>query len=204
MLRLAEFYEGEVQERGTGGAQPAGRSSQRECVVKRQATRGFTLVELMVVVIILGILAAVMIPQFARHTDDARVATLDANLTETRNAIELYYHQHNGTYPGAVSSTDGKTVSATPQEDFVQQMTLFTDGNGRTSPTKDDTFRFGPYLRKSKLPVNPFTSDNTFSADMATTSLSTNIHTPGSPTAWRFAVQIGKFIANDSADNSQR
>lgn len=172
--------------------------------MKRKGTGGFTLVELMVVVIILGVLAAVVMPQFAHHTDDARVATLDANLTEMRNAIELYYHQHKGTYPGAVSSADGKSASVTPQVDFVQQMTLFTDADGRTSPTQDDRFRFGPYLRKSQLPVNPFTSDNSFTADMATTSLSTDIHTPGSPTAWRFAVQIGKFIANDSADNSQR
>jgi len=169
----------------------------------RKGTRGFTLVELMVVVIILGILAAVVIPQFANHSDEARVATLDANLTEMRNAIELYYHQHNGSYPGAISSADGKTPSATPDVDFVKQMTLFTDGNGVTSPTKDDTYRFGPYLRKSQLPVNPFTNDNTFTADMSTTSLSADIHTPGSPTAWRFAVQIGKFIANDSAENSQ-
>jgi len=172
--------------------------------VKRKGTRGFTLVELMVVVIILGILAAVVIPQFANHTDDARIATLDANLTEMRNSIELYYHQHNGTYPGAVSSADGKTVSAQPNVDFVQQMTLFTDGTGVTSPTKDDTYRFGPYLRKSQLPVNPFTNAYDLTADIATTSLSTDIHTPGSPSAWRFAVQIGKFIANDSAENSQR
>jgi general secretion pathway protein G len=172
--------------------------------VKRKGTRGFTLVELMVVVIILGILAAVVIPQFANNTDDARVATLDANLTEMRNAIELYYHQHNGTYPGAVSSSDGKTASATPDDDFKKQMTLFTAITGQTSPTKDDTFRFGPYLRKSDLPVNPFTNDNVLTADATTTSLSTNIHTPGTPSAWRFAVQIGKFIANDSADNAQR
>lgn len=170
--------------------------------MKRNGTRGFTLVELMVVVIILGILAAVIIPQFSNHTDDARIATLDTNLTEMRNAIELYYHQHNGRYPGAISAADGTSVSATPDADFIAQLTLFTDANGVTSPTKDDTYRFGPYLRKSQLPVNPFTGDRTFSADMATTSLSTDIHTPGSPTAWRFAVQIGKFIANDSAANA--
>ena len=66
---------------------------------------GFTLVEILIVVIILGVLAAVAIPQFTSSTDDAKTSALDMTLSELRNAIELYFHQHGGTYPGQLKLT---------------------------------------------------------------------------------------------------
>ena len=69
------------------------------------AQRGFTLVELLIVVIILAILAAIVIPQFSSSTTDANEAALDSNLNALRSAIELYKAQHNGVYPGAVAAT---------------------------------------------------------------------------------------------------
>jgi prepilin-type N-terminal cleavage/methylation domain-containing protein len=56
---------------------------------------GFTLVELLIVVIILGILAAVAIPQFGSSTDDAKLSTMTSNLSSLRNAVELYKQEHN-------------------------------------------------------------------------------------------------------------
>ena len=67
---------------------------------------GFTLVELLIVVIILSILAAIVIPQFASSTSDAKYSALDTNLATVRSSIELYYQQH-GTYPGATASSGG-------------------------------------------------------------------------------------------------
>ena len=159
------------------------------------AKKGFTLVELLVVVIILGILAAVVIPQFTDHTEDARLATLDTSLAEMRNSVELYYHQHNGTYPGGSDATTGAKPSAQPSADFVKQLTLYSDQNGKVSDTKSDVFKFGPYLRKSELPVNPFTNTNDV-AISGETSLSASIQNGSA--AWMFAVPIGKFIANDA------
>jgi general secretion pathway protein G len=57
----------------------------------REKRDGFTLVEIMVVVIILGILAATIIPQFIGTTHDARVATAKAHLAELENALQRYY-----------------------------------------------------------------------------------------------------------------
>src|SRR5262245_7928139 len=90
-------------------------------------TRGFTLVELLIVVVVLGILAAAVIPQFTNSTDNARLSTLDTNLAEMRGAVELYYHQHNSVYPGATRDTDGAAVATAGEAAtaIVKQLTLY-------------------------------------------------------------------------------
>ncbi len=60
----------------------------------------FTLVELMIIVAILGIMAAIVIPMFQDHTVQASEAAVKDNLRILRNAIEIYATQHNGTPPG--------------------------------------------------------------------------------------------------------
>ncbi|MEQ8659776.1 MAG: prepilin-type N-terminal cleavage/methylation domain-containing protein, partial [Gammaproteobacteria bacterium] len=66
-------------------------------------TGGFTLVELLIVVIILAILAAIVVPQFSSATDDAKLSSLDTTLANVRAAVDLYYQQH-GAYPGDLTS----------------------------------------------------------------------------------------------------
>ena len=51
---------------------------------------GFTLVELLIVAIILAILAAIVVPQFASSTNDARASALRSNVSNIRGAIDLY------------------------------------------------------------------------------------------------------------------
>ena len=56
--------------------------------------KGFTLVELLIVVIILALLAAIVIPQFASSTDDAKIASLDTSLVrEIDDGDTEHYHQ---------------------------------------------------------------------------------------------------------------
>lgn len=60
----------------------------------------FTLVEILIVVVILGILGSIVVPQFASATTQAKeVATLE-HLGRLRNAIAVYYVRNNGAFPG--------------------------------------------------------------------------------------------------------
>ena len=78
--------------------------------LNRMAQQGFTLVELLIVVIILALLAAIVVPQFASSTDDAKISSLDTTLSNMRGAIDLYYQQH-GEFPGANDATT-ETIAA--------------------------------------------------------------------------------------------
>ena len=66
--------------------------------------KGFTLIEMIIVVIIMGILAAVIIPHISMSTEDAKLNTLKTNLSSLRSSIDVYYAQHNQNYPGAVKT----------------------------------------------------------------------------------------------------
>lgn len=57
----------------------------------RRRTPGFTLIELMVVVVILGILAATIIPQFIGTTHDAKVSAAKSDIAELQSAVERFY-----------------------------------------------------------------------------------------------------------------
>lgn len=66
----------------------------------RRAARGFTLIEILIVVVILGILAAVIIPQFTNAADDASISSARTQLQTMRSQVELFRSQ-TGAYPGA-------------------------------------------------------------------------------------------------------
>lgn len=107
--------------------------------------QGFTLVEILIVVVILGILAAIVIPQFSSASTEAKENSLQSSLQTMRSQISLYKIQHNDVAP----------VVAT----FEAQMTTYTDIDGGTAAAKDATHTFGPYLQS--VPLNPFTAGNT-------------------------------------------
>lgn len=57
----------------------------------KRSSRAFTLIEIMVVVVILGILAATIIPQFMGTTSDAKISSAKSNIAELESAIERFY-----------------------------------------------------------------------------------------------------------------
>lgn len=112
--------------------------------------KGFTLVELLIVVIILGILAAIVVPQFSDASTDTQVSSLRTNLQTLRGQIELYRLQH-GSYPTLTN--------------FVDQMTKKTDADGTVNQT---TGKFGPYLQA--IPVNPLNNSAEITSNTSETA----------------------------------
>jgi general secretion pathway protein G len=101
-----------------------------------KAKSGFTLVEILIVVVILGILAAIVIPQFTDASTEAKTSSLATDLQTMRSQIELYKIQHNDALP------------STAAVGFVAAMTSKTDQYGAAGGS------LGPYIQK--IPTNPF------------------------------------------------
>ena len=74
--------------------------------MRRSFRRGFTLVELVVVIMILGILATVAVPRFLDISNDASEGALKQSLAVMRDAIEVYTAQNNGQLPGDADDLD--------------------------------------------------------------------------------------------------
>jgi general secretion pathway protein G len=141
-----------------------------------QRRQAFTLVEILIVVVILGILAAIVVPQFVSAAESSRASALDTTLQRVRTQIEIYTQQHEGTPP---------TLA-----DFEEQMTLASDVTGDTATVGTAGFSFGPYL--TQLPTNPHTDGQTIGSGAVGTS------------DWYYDEITGEFRANDTDANRLR
>lgn len=135
------------------------------------ARRAFTLVEIMIVILILGVLAAIVIPQFTSAQATARDNSIKMDLHRIRQQIQIYAEQHSSVYPKLAT--------------FEAQMTLASDLMGATATPGTSGYNLGPYLRE--VPINPYTANNTVSAGAVGSS------------AWYYNESNGDFRANDSA-----
>jgi general secretion pathway protein G len=149
-------------------------------IMKTVREKAFTLVEILIVMVILGILAAIVIPQFTQASQEARLSELINNLQMIRTQIELYKIQHSGQLPGTAAEMN-----------FVSAMTDYTFADG--TPSVAGTPRtFGKYLQR--VPKNPFTMSNDVEVSGQEPQFGTS--------AWFFNTTTGEFRANDSATHA--
>ena len=114
--------------------------------------RGFTLVEILIVVIVLGIIAAIVIPQFANASADARTANLRTTLNNVRNQIEVFKTQHNDQAP-ALSCMWTVMLTVT---DTTEAASNAPTGN-----------HWGPYLQAPAVnPINNLTGVTSAAVDI--------------------------------------
>ena len=137
--------------------------------------RGFTLVEILIVVVILGILAAIVIPQFTEASTEAKASRLVQDLQTLRSQLELYKIQHNDALPALAT--------------FSNQMTLYSDASGNTQASKDATYKYGPYMQK--VPTNPYNDAATLSADAPSN---------GSAIGWSYNATTGAIYAGNDTN----
>lgn len=114
-------------------------------MARRVQRQGFTLVEVLLVVVIMAIMAATVVSQFNSSTDDAKISSLRFNLNAMRSQIELYKANHNGVVPTV-------TTGALPQ------LTGTTNAAGTTGT--GSSYPYGPYLVNG-IPANPLTGIKT-------------------------------------------
>jgi prepilin-type N-terminal cleavage/methylation domain-containing protein len=135
---------------------------------------GFTLIELMIVVAIIGILAALALPKFAQLVEKSREAATKGNMNSVRSAVSIYYGDNEGIYPTYLECGSGYLFSRFMDKVPPVKATHAGVGNGTAeSPSGTDVL---------------YTNDEV----CATKS-----------SGWRYNSNTGRVFVNSSATDSK-
>lgn len=146
--------------------------------ITAQRRKAFSLVELVIVIVILGIIGAIAVPRMSAGASGAGESAFVTDLAALRNAIELYAAEHAGTYP---------TEAA-----IVNQLTQYTNAAGAASATPSATHIYGPYLHAiPTLKVSSNRGKNGIDGDGS-----------GATTGWVYDETTGSIVANSAEVSS--
>jgi len=81
---------------------------------KKKGKKGFTLIELMIVIAIIAILAAILVPNFLRARAQGQLTACTSNLKNIGTALEMYSTDNSGRYPTALSKLVTDYLKAVP------------------------------------------------------------------------------------------
>ena len=118
-------------------------SNRRNIKIRKRPTAGFTLVELLLVLVILATLAAIVVPKFAGRSEQARITAAKSQITNFETALDAF-EVDNGYYP---SGDDG--------------LHLLVE-----APSDSSDWR-GPYLKKG-VPTDPWGNDYAYTYPSST------------------------------------
>ena len=156
--------------------------------------KAFSLAELILVVAILGILAAIVLPGFQSHAANAKESAVKSNLLTIRSQLEVYKLQHGGVPPGYV---DG---AGAPIATLVLQLTATSSVTGAASASTSpvDPYLYGPYLKK--IPENPYNglSSIAYVSDGADFSAAAD----GTSSGWLYKKETSEFRVNWTGNDS--
>ena len=142
-----------------------------------KSCRAFTLIEILIVVVILGILASIVIPQFANVSQSSRQTAELTTVQTLRNQITLYRVQHRDTNPSTAQ--------------FWTNLLATTDEYGNVG--SNDTHKYGPYV--SQEPVNPYNGLNTVEAVSAPGVIPTDAELNIKDVGFLYDVETGRIWA---------
>jgi general secretion pathway protein G len=150
--------------------------------------KGFSLVEIILVVTILGILAAIVLPGFQNHAANAKESAVKSNLLTIRSQLEVYKLQHGGVPPGYVNGAGAPIATVQLQ----LTATTTTAGAVSTSTFPVDPYFYGPYLKK--IPENPYNGLSTIAYVAEGTDFSAAAD--GTSSGWLYKKETSEFRVN--------
>jgi general secretion pathway protein G len=177
----------------TDAGSPPGRRAARRRRPGHRCRAAFTMIELLIVVVILGILATIVIPQFSSASVNAKESALKDDLRYLRTQIVVYRAQHHDCPPGFPNGDRNQPATG---PDFIAQMTRPSDEEGITAAQNSQTYKFGPYL--SAMPVNPL---NGLSAVQVVGDAEPLPEPTGADYGWFYKPLTGEIIANSTGSD---
>ncbi len=156
---------------------------------RRGPAAAFTLIEIMIVVIILGILAAIAVPQMTVASTEARETVLRDELRHMRGQLFIYRTQH---YDVSAGYPNGNTAATPDEATLLDQLTKHTSVAGAVSDTASDVYKYPPYL--VEVPVNPLSKKNRVWVVAAGDAMPAADETQ--PYGWIYNPQTNRIVAN--------
>jgi type IV pilus assembly protein PilA len=98
-------------------------------------SKGFTLIEFLIVIAIIGILAAIAIPAYTGYTKKSKVSGVVSAMGAIKNAIAAYYTEAGAAKAAADLAAVGATYGVAPPTQYINAMVVDANGNISTTIT---------------------------------------------------------------------